>query len=169
MKIEDYFKISKYEIIDGLINTSGSVKLIKQVSKLPFKFGKVGGHFKCFNNQLISLIGAPTSVGGGFNCYNNQLISLIGAPKSVGSYFNCYYNKLNSLEGIPTSIGDCFYCDWSKNLPLLRLLQSKKVELYNDQVNKIINKYCGQKPLKKAILDCQKKLIESGFIGNARW
>jgi hypothetical protein len=153
VRIENYFRIKKYEIVDGLINTSGDVTLIKKVSQLPFKFNKVGGHFS-----------------GHFNCYNNQLTSLIGAPISVGGTFDCSNNQLTSLEGAPTSVGGCFYCDWSENLPLLRLLQYKKVLLYNnDQVSDIINKYCAQKPLKKAILDCQKELIENGFVGNAKW
>jgi hypothetical protein len=213
MKIEDYFEIGKYEIIDGLINTSGGVTLIKEVKQLPFKFGKIGGYFNCYNNQLTSLIGVPKSVTGDFNCFNNQLTSLegapksvgghfncsnnqltslingpisvggfdccynqltslIGAPKSVGGYFDCNYNQLISLEGAPTTVGGTFYCSWSKDLPLLRLVTYKEIEIKvfkNQQVNKIINNYCGQKPLKKAILDCQKYLIENGYVGNARW
>jgi hypothetical protein len=191
VKIEDYFQISKYEIVDGLINTSGVVKLFKKVKQLPFQFGKVDGYFICSDNRLTSLIGAPKSVGryficsdnrltsligasttvdGFFNCNYNKLTSLIGAPTSIGSYFNCSNNPFTSLEGAPISVGGYFCCDWSEDLPLLRLVTYKEVIIYqNDQVNKIINKYCGQKPLKKAILDCQKDLIENGFVGNARW
>jgi hypothetical protein len=182
---------SKYEIVDGLINTNSNVRLFREVliSQLPFQFGKVdgyfdcyknqltsligapksvGGYFSCSDNQLTSLIGAPISVGGYFSCSDNQLTSLIGAPKSVGGHFNCYNNLLTSLEGAPTIVGGTFYCTWSKDLPLLRLVNYKKVRVHY-QVDKIINKYFGQKPLKQAILDCQKELIESGFVGNARW
>ncbi len=130
----------------------------------------VGGYFDCANNQLTSLEGAPQSVGGYFYCAYNQLTSLEGAPNSVGIYFDCRYNKLTSLEGAPKEVGGSFYLSWSKDLPLLRLVRYKKVETYNnDQVNDIINKYSNHKPLKEAIIGCQKELIDNGFIGNAAW
>jgi hypothetical protein len=129
----------------------------------------VGGYFYCNNNKLTSLVESPTKVGGNFVCYNNKLMSLAGAPQSVGGYFDCANNQLTSLEGAPQSVGS-FYYDWSKDLSLLRLVRYKKVETYNnDQVNEIINKYCNHKPLKEAILLCQKELIDNGFIGNASW
>jgi aspartate carbamoyltransferase regulatory subunit len=129
---------------------------------------EVGGYFRCNNNQLTSLVGAPQS-GSSFDCANNKLISLEGAPKSVGGYFDCRNNPLISLEGAPKSIGGSFYLTWSKDLPLLRLVIYKSIETYNDQVNEIIRKYCNHKPLKEAILLCQKDLIDNGFIGNASW
>ena len=52
------------------------------------KFGKVEDNFRCANNSLTSLEGAPQSVGGGFNCVGNRLISLVGAPQKVGESFN---------------------------------------------------------------------------------
>jgi phosphoserine phosphatase len=166
--IKEYFKIKNYTIKDGLISTDDNVKLIKKIKKLPVQFSHVGGYFDCRYNELTSLEGAPQSVGGYFNCYDNKLISLEGAPKSVGIYFDCRYNKLTSLEGAPKEVG-VFYCDWSKDLPLLRLVIYKSIETYNDQVNEIIRKYCNHKPVKEAILLCQKDLIDNGFIGNASW
>jgi hypothetical protein len=170
IKIKDYFVIGEYEIVNGLINTDDDLELIKEVKELPLQFGHVGGDFSCRDNQLTSLAGAPQSVGGNFSCYNNQLTSLEGAPQSVGGYFYCANNnQLTSLEGAPQSVGS-FYYDWSENLPLLRLVRYKKIETYNnDQVDKIIKKYSNHKPLKEAILLCQKELIDNGFIGNASW
>ena len=131
MKLEDYFRIKgKYELIDGAYNVKGSVRLIKQVEKLPCKFGKVSNYFDCSNNKLTSLEGCPISigdfwcdgnnltslegcptiVGGDFYCYNNNLTTLEGCPKSVYS-FDCENNNLTSLEGCPTKISGYFSCD----------------------------------------------------------
>jgi len=195
VNIKEYFDIGDYEINDGLVNTSGDVKLIKKFlfayKKLPANFGHVGENFSCIKNKLTSLQGAPTTVGGNFDCednklnsllvgpttvggdflcWNNQLTSLLGAPTSVGNNFDCRGNQLTGLLGAPTSVGRFFICDWKKNLPMLRLLQYKKVRIYeNKLINKIIKKYLGQKPLKKAIFDCQYELIKAGFAGNAAW
>jgi len=38
----------------------------------------------------------------------------------------------------------------------------------NDTVGEIIKKYSGQKPLRQAIIQCQRELIDAGFEGNAR-
>ena len=98
---------------DGSIDVDGDVNMSCQnLEKIPTKFGKVTGDFYCYNNNLTSLEGAPTSVGGGFYCYkNNNLTSLEGAPTSVGGNFYCSYNNLTSLEGAPTSVGGGFYCN----------------------------------------------------------
>jgi hypothetical protein len=70
------------------------------------RFGTVGRNFRCGNNQLTSLEGAPKEVGGGFSCYDNQLTSLEGSPKKVGGGgFNCDGNQLTSLEGAPKKVG----------------------------------------------------------------
>ena len=112
MNIEKYFKIDgTYELVDGLINVTGDVTLIKQVEKLPCKFGIVSGNFGCILNKLTSLSGAPTGVGGSFYCYHNRLTSLSGAPVGVGGNFYCRYNKLPSLTGAPIKIGGDFSCD----------------------------------------------------------
>jgi hypothetical protein len=129
----------------------------------------VGGNFYCSSNKLTSLKGAPQTLSGYFDCYNNQLTSLEGSPKSVGGGFYCRDNQLTSLVGSPNEVGGDFYLTWIKNLPLLQLVRYKRIETYNDQINEIINKYCNHKPLKEAILLCQKELIDNGFIGNASW
>ena len=103
----------KYTINDdGSIDVKGSVNVnIKNIAKIPFKFGIVSGNFNCSDNQLTSLLGAPKTVGGSFYCSNNQLTSLEGAPNSVGGDFYCSNNQLTSLEGVPKTVGgNFFYC-----------------------------------------------------------
>ena len=70
----------------------------------------VGGDFYCANTKITSLKGAPTSVGGDFNCANTKITSLEGAPTSVGRDFNCYDTQITSLKGAPTSVSGGFYC-----------------------------------------------------------
>ena len=112
MIIEDDFKIDgTYELVDGVYNVDGNVRLIRECEKLPFKFGKVSGDFSCSNNNLKTLKGAPKSVGGYFYCFGNNLNSLEGCPKYVDGCFFCFGNNLNSLEGCPKSVDGYFFCD----------------------------------------------------------
>ena len=64
------------------------------------------GLYCSFNESLVSLAGAPSSVKF-FACnYNNQLKSLKGGPTRVKGFFFCLGNKkLTSLEGFPKYIG----------------------------------------------------------------
>ena len=78
------------------------------------KFGVVTGNFRCGNNKLTSLVGAPQEVTGDFDCSFNKRISLVGAPQEVGGSFNCSYNKLTSLEGAPQKVGGRFQCEYNK-------------------------------------------------------
>ena len=94
----------------GLVSCTGMVTPKKKLKRLPVAFDKVGGSFKCGNNQLTTLEGGPISVGGDFWCYNNQLTTLQGAPTSVGGGFWCHNNQLTTLEGGPTSVGGDFLC-----------------------------------------------------------
>ena len=70
----------------------------------------IQGNFKCNDNQLTSLTGAPKHVGGKFNCSGNQLTNLKGAPKQVDGGVYCSYNQLTSLTGAPKHVGGDFYC-----------------------------------------------------------
>tara|TARA_B100001059_G_C17418586_1_gene372015 strand:+ start:128 stop:589 length:462 start_codon:yes stop_codon:yes gene_type:complete len=120
MKLEHYFKIKgTYELKNGVYNVKGDLDLIKQVEKLPVKFGIVTGNFDCHSNNLTSLEGAPKKVGGEFWCDYNNLTSLEGAPKQVGGYFDCCNNNLTSLEGCPKYIGSDFWC-YKNNLTSLK-------------------------------------------------
>jgi len=127
------YYIKNYTInSDGSVDVAGNVDLtFKSLTKLPFKFNKVGKNFYCNVNQLadlegvprvvgrnfdfsfnklINLNGAPQEVKGSFGCPNNQLISLEGAPKEVGSHFDCSRNQLTNLKGAPQKVGGDFSC-----------------------------------------------------------
>lgn len=87
----------------GLVNVAGNVILkgrLGLLTKLPVRFGKVGGFFDCRCNQLVSLDGVPNQVGGDFYCSYNQIVSLEGAPKAVGGYFVCDHNLLVDFKGL---------------------------------------------------------------------
>jgi hypothetical protein len=110
--LEKYFKTTGSITIDdkGLVSCTGMVTPKKKLKRLPVAFDKVGGDFKCDNNQLTTLEGGPTSVGGSFFCHINQLTTLQGAPTSVGGGFWCHNNQLTTLEGGPTSVGRHYDC-----------------------------------------------------------
>ena len=75
------------------------------------RFGVVERGFRCYNNRLTSLVGAPQKVGGDFWCEDNQLTSLVGAPREVEWHFYCSDNRLTSLEGAPRKVGGSFACE----------------------------------------------------------
>jgi len=133
LTIEDCIEGTYTLNADGSYDVDGYVKLENlNLTKLPFKFGRVSGDFDCSNNKLTSLAGAPSSVGGYFNCSNNQLTSLVGAPKSVvGGGFYCNYNQLTNLEGAPSNVGGSFYCSDNK-LTSLEGLGKVKGNVYSD-------------------------------------
>ena len=98
--------------LTGLVDVDGNFDCLAQ-SLTDFKgvrFGHVKGIFRCINNQLTSLVGAPKTIGTHFACTNNQLTSLEGAPKIVNGNFHCNDNQLTSLEGAPKTVGWGFYC-----------------------------------------------------------
>jgi len=171
-QVEKYFYIDGLSIINGIINAD-SARMIKSIRKIPFQFGKITDEFECRNSSLVTLNGCPDHVGGDFDCSQNKLSDLIGGPTFVGGDFSCNVNYLKSFKGLPDSVGGIFYCDINKKLPILLLLKYEKVDIgiysdYDEQANEIIQKYCGQKPLRQAIIKCQKELIDSGFKGNAK-
>ena len=121
---ENYNRIAKickkYEIENWTINTDGSIDVVgdvdisnKNLTKLPLKFGRVGGYFDCENNNLATLEGAPMGVWG-FCCSYNKLTTLEGAPRDVAGSFYCDNNNLTTLEGCPREVGGDFYCHNNK-------------------------------------------------------
>ena len=114
------FGINNYIINnDNTIDVDGDVNLHrKNLTKIPFKFGKVTGSFYCSNNRLTSLEGCPKEVGGSFICSHNKLKDLIGGPQEVGSDYDCYNNQLTSLEGCAGDIGGSLDCE-SNELEML--------------------------------------------------
>ena len=119
---------------DGLVDVDGDVNLLlKGLTKLPLRFGRVTGDFYCQWNVLTTLEGAPKEVSGHFHCFYNKLTSLVGAPKEVGGNFYCYHNYLNTLKWAPEYIGSEVDFLSNGNLPeeLLRFLKwnSNRVDL----------------------------------------
>jgi hypothetical protein len=115
------------------------------------RFGKVNGDFRCDNNQLTSLEGAPQSVGGDFWCGGNQLTSLEGAPQSVGGDFGCGGNQLTSLEGAPQSVKGSFVCKGNHLTSL-------------EGAPKTVGGYflCGGNPVSESTLDAIFELMKNG-------
>ncbi len=108
--IEDYTINS-----DGTIDVDGDVAIQRSgLKQMPFKFGRVTGHFSCSNNEFKTLDGCPNYVGGDFFCINNKLNSLKGSPSEVGGHFGCIRNEIKSLEGMPLEIGGDFSCFHNK-------------------------------------------------------
>ena len=112
----DYIDETNYkDYIGEYINVKENVELERlNLTKLPIRFGTVGGNFYCGDNKLTSLEGAPNRVVGDFICGDNKLTSLEGAPKVVGGNFYCGDNKLTSLEGAPEKVGGSFDCEVNK-------------------------------------------------------
>ena len=137
IKPED-FGIDNYEFdSNGFLNVKGDVNFNnKNLTKLPFTFGKVEGDFRCANNNLTSLKGAPKEVGGDFRCYNNSLTSLKGAPQEVGGVFYCYNNILTSLQGAPEKVEESFDCS-DNNLTSLRGAPEKVGGYFNCSDNNL--------------------------------
>jgi hypothetical protein len=102
----------KLNPLTGLVDVDGDFDCSEQglTDLKGVKFGKVSSGFRCENNQLTSLVGAPQAVGVNFYCYDNQLTTLEGAPKTVGWHFNCDSNVLTSLEGAPQKVSGDFWC-----------------------------------------------------------
>ncbi len=110
---------------EGLVDVDDDVILVRMMSKLPLRFGKVTGNFKIVDNALGSLKGAPRVVGGDFLCKENLLVSLVGGPEEVGGSFACWSNLLTSLEGAPRKLGGSFLCSRNSLLTSLRGLPKK--------------------------------------------
>jgi hypothetical protein len=156
----------------GRVDMPGNLIMISipPNKKLPLQFGYVDGSFNASGSPLVSLEGSPHTVQGDFNCSNTSITTLDGAPNHVDGDFFCYaYDPLESMNGAPSYVGGEFWIKWSKNLPILRLLQYKKVDLAfaPDEVQEIIQKYLGTG--KKGMLGAAAELTKAGFRDNARW
>ena len=118
----DYIDETNYkDYIGEYINVKENVDLERlNLTKLPIRFGTVGGDFYCGDNKLTSLKGAPEKVGGSFDCEVNKLTSLEGAPKVVDGDFCCNDNYyLTSIKGAPKEIGKNFII-WNPNITLTK-------------------------------------------------
>ena len=168
--VETYFRVHGTINIDNdIVNVDGFLTLTRVTEKIPFQFGKVTGDFYIDYANLTTLVGCPKTVGGDFNCSDNELTSLVGGPKTVGGSYRCYDNPITSLDGLPDTVGKFFIINWNETIPLLKLVKFNYVDIFNKwSLTEIIQKHCGQKPLRQAIIQCQRELIDAGFKGNAK-
>ncbi len=110
------YGIENYTInSDGSIDVDGEVILSSiDLKKIPLTFNRVTRDFRCCDNNLISLEGAPRKVSGDFICYDNLLTSIEGSPQEVGGNFYCSDNLLTSLKGGPKRVSGIFNCHRNK-------------------------------------------------------
>lgn len=85
----DPVDLGEVRMVNGRLDVEGIVILsYRYLTKLPFKFGKVGGSFWGSHNRLTSLEGAPREVGDDFRCENNNLPEDIEMPAGIkGDFF----------------------------------------------------------------------------------
>ena len=106
-----YWKLNS----NGEVDVDGGVVMSgMNLTEIPVKFGSVkGGRFYCYNNQLTSLIGSPTSIEDGyFNCSSNQLTSLEGCPISIDDGWVYFYK--NPLTNYFKNIKEEDFLHWDK-------------------------------------------------------
>lgn len=187
--LDNYFYIDgKYEIKGGVVNVDGHAKLvsspmvlpgssnkvvIREMSKLPVKFGTVTGDFSCREMPLSSLQNAPHFVGREFDCNSCKLTTLNYSPKTVGGGYYCYGNLLTSFEGVSETIKRTIMFSYGENLPLLKLLTIKELQMIeihkaydDDEIEMILNKYLGKG--KSGMLACAAELTRAGHKENAK-
>ena len=127
--------------------------------------------FDCSHENLTSLKGSPKEVKGTFNCGHNKLTSLEGAPSIVDGHFVCRDNyELTSLEGVHKIIKEIkgvFYAHHTKIkshvLGLLLIKGIRNVELDDQEVENILNKYLPNHKGNSEVFACQNELIDKGF------
>lgn len=107
------------------------------------------GDFDCYSGKLTSLEGAPTSVGGDFCCGDNKLTSLGGIHKIIKKMNGVFYARDNDIK--------------SHVLGLLLIPGCEKVDLDNNGVQKILNKYLPNTGGNQWVMQCQTELIEAGY------
>jgi len=101
---------------DLTVDIEGSLAVVrlgqlKNLTKLPFQFGKCTGTFSVSKSKLVSLEGCPSFVGGNFYVGQLEISSLVGSPKEVTgivSISGC--ESLTTLEGCPQIVGASFRC-----------------------------------------------------------
>jgi hypothetical protein len=168
-------------VVNGRVSITGSILSGKDsfgasYEQLPVKFDTVSGFCAFGLSGLTTLDGCPKTVGKAFNCNRNKLTDLYGGPVHVVGGYTVSDNKLTSLIGLPLHVGQKFLISIYKEIPtpVLRLVNLVCTELtifdisHRDQAGNIVTKFWklaneSKLPAKKAIWECQKELIDSGF------
>lgn len=111
----DVFKLPQGFVVEGDLDLSGlNLMILPDLSSVTVK-----GSFKCADNHLKTLFGAPQIVAENFDCSGNSLKNLENAPHTVGGNFFCGNNQLESLKGAPHTIGKSFYCSGNRLTDLI--------------------------------------------------
>jgi len=174
--IHNYYKMKELIIDndDGSITVYGDVTITNPDmwnvnGRLPVQFHKIDGDFNCTSRQLNSMAGCPQIVLGNFYFSGNNATDLIGGPEKVLGDYSCYSNPLTSLDGLPKTSPKLFTISYSKTLPLLRLVAFDKISFGGGarSVQRIMNRHVGKKPVRQAIIQCQRELIDAGLAENA--
>ncbi len=119
-KICEKYRITNYQIKDGLVNVNKDVSLMRiGLTEIPLNFGKVNGDFFCGDNNLTNLKGSPREVSGLFYCGGNGLTTLEGGPKRVDGHFCCNHNNLTNLKYSPEFVGGIYSCYCNPELKTL--------------------------------------------------
>lgn len=145
-KPED-FGIVNYSFDEqGFLNVRDDVSLHNSkelrdrgLTELPFKFGKIFGHFDCSVNDLTSLTNAPYEVGGSFYCYGNKLKNLEGCPEIVNTHFVCSNNLIETLKYHPKKVGGDFCADRNpiRSLDGFNLVLNNGLDLQKTLITKV--------------------------------
>lgn len=98
---------------DGTVDIEGNFSVSGSWSKLPVKFGRIGGVFSCRHVGLTSLEGCPSSTQH-FLVTGNQLTNLKGISKSLNGAIDISINKLTSLEGLPEDVNGSIWAHSNK-------------------------------------------------------
>jgi hypothetical protein len=173
---------------NGLLNVMGDVVVKMEWTsnqgvglpegKIPVAFGTVSGTFSVARTNLRSLEGAPSSIGNICWIGFNPLTSLEGGPQHIHHLLIMdELPLLSSLDGFPPQCNTCRFT-WTENLPLLRLLQAKKLILDLNQQSmlpnsnpkrcfEILKRYEGQG--EAGAFACGAELATAGYKENARW
>ena len=97
----------------------------------------IDGHFDCEKQNLEDFKGVKFGVDGGdFRCSDNQLTSLEGAPQEVGGDFDCSYNLIRgtTLKLIHKTMVE-------RNLPYIIALGLLKTRINKKEFDKLSSGY----------------------------
>jgi hypothetical protein len=151
------------------------MRVKNNITKLPIKLNVVNGSMDGRFSSLTTMEGFPEIISRSLYMTRCELTSLDFCP-NVKLNLDFEGILLRSITGIPSnSVLDTLKLSWHSKLPLLSLLRLNVAFLFLfDQSGqhlseKILRQYMNVPNKRKAIIDCQKELIDAGFIGNAGW
>ena len=177
----DSMEIRNYTINpDGVVDVRGHVDISESaLNEIPIQFGIVTGHFLCYDNNLMSLKGAPKCVGKNFWCQANLLTTLEYAPQHIGGNLGSEHNlNITNLSGIHKhvlSISKDIDISSTVNSHILGLMLIDKIQLLHapfyasanlQTAVKIINKHLATD---RDPMLAQRDLMKAGLRDFARY